>query len=160
MIKYNITVLWPCFIFGPGIHAPEPIDPRTSAPHRAGPEKFWKWCGFLIWTSSYLMNQTHIATIGSNEIYRFDEKDIRPFFPVNFIDLYRLKTVAAGNYEADTELKYRIGSYLTFFWDPRIALFTLFWSFISETDFNGIEHRQQRCLCITTELGSIIIYCR
>ena len=68
------------------------------------------------------MNQTHIATIGTNEIYRFDEKDIRPFFPVNFIDLYRLKTVATGNYEADTELKYRIGSYLTFFCDPGMLI--------------------------------------
>ena len=77
---------------------------------------------FHFWTSSYLMNQTHIATIGTNEIYRFDEKDIRPFFPVNFIDLYRLKTVATGNYEADTELKYRIGSYLTFFCDPGMLI--------------------------------------
>ena len=70
---------------------------------------------FHIWTSSYLMNQTHIATIGANEIYRFDEKDIRSFFPVNFIDLYRFKTVATGNYEADTELNYRIGSFLISF---------------------------------------------
>lgn len=70
---------------------------------------------FHIWTSSYLMNQTHIATIGTNEIYRFDDKDIRSFFPVNFIDLYRFKTVATGNYEADTELKYRIGLFLISF---------------------------------------------
>ena len=75
---------------------------------------------FHIWTSSYLMNQTHIATIGTNEIYRFDEKDIRSFFPVNFIDLYRFKTVATGNYEADTELSYRIGSFLISFLGLRI----------------------------------------
>jgi len=70
---------------------------------------------FHIWTSSYLMNQTHIATIGAHEIYRFDEKYIRSFFPVNYIDLFRLKTVATGNYEAETELNYRIGSFLILF---------------------------------------------
>ena len=73
-----------------------------------------------IWTSSYLMNQTHIATIGSNEIHRFDEKYIRSFFPVNFIDRYRLKTVASGNYDAETKLSYRIGSFLNLFWNLRI----------------------------------------
>ena len=93
---------------------------RCAGPHQKnfeilGPQRTNAVRGSLIWTSSYLMNQTHIATIGIDEIYRFDEKDIRPFFPVNFIDLYRLKTVATGNYEADTELKYRIGSYLFFF---------------------------------------------
>ena len=70
---------------------------------------------FHIWTSSYLMNQTHIATIGANEIYRFDEKYIRSFFAVNFIDRYRLKTVASGNYDSETELNYRIGSFLILF---------------------------------------------
>ena len=66
---------------------------------------------YHIWTDSYLINQTHIATIGANEIYRFDEKNIRPFFPVDFLDRYKLKTVVSGNYEAETELNYRIGSF-------------------------------------------------
>ena len=44
-----------------------------------------------------------------------DEKYIRSFFPVNYIDLFRLKTVATGNYEAETELNYRIGSFLILF---------------------------------------------
>ena len=61
------------------------------------------------------MNQTHIATIEADEIYRYDEKYIRSFFPVNYIDLFRLKTVATGNYEAETELNYRIGSCLILF---------------------------------------------
>ena len=66
---------------------------------------------YHIWTASYLINQTHIATIGANEIYRFDEQDIGPFFPVDFLDRYKLKTVVSGNYEAETELNYRIGSF-------------------------------------------------
>jgi len=65
---------------------------------------------YHIWTASYLINQTHIATIGANEIYRFDEQDIGPFFPVDFLDRYKLKTVVSGNYEDETELNYRIGS--------------------------------------------------
>ena len=66
---------------------------------------------YHIWTDSYLINQTHIATIGANETYRFDEKDIGPFFPVDFLDRYKLKTVVSGNYDAETELKYQIGSF-------------------------------------------------
>ena len=68
----------------------------------------------LFWTTSYLVNQTHIATLRANEIYRFDEKDIRQFFPVNFLDRYKLKTVATGNYEAKAELNYQIGSFFIF----------------------------------------------
>ena len=117
----------------------------------------------FFWTTSYLVNQTHIATLRVNEIYRFDEKYIRQFFPVNFLDRYKLKTVATGNFEAKTELNYQIGSFYIFFRDQRIKCLAmlrvihkfLLLIFISEADFNDIH--QQRCLCIITEFGRMIL---
>lgn len=64
---------------------------------------------YHIWTSSYMINQTHISTTGTTETYRFDEKDLRPFFPIDFEDRYRFETVAAGNYYSSIKLNYYIG---------------------------------------------------
>lgn len=64
---------------------------------------------YHIWTASYLLNQTHIATIGTNNVYRFDEKGLKPFFPADFEDRYKFKTIGIGNYESGTELNYHIG---------------------------------------------------
>ena len=101
---------------------------------------------FHIWTSSYLMNQTHIATIGANEIYRFDEKYIRSFFPVNFIDRYRLKTVASGNYDSETELNYRIGSFLILFWNLRI------WRSQADSKFSTFHFRNRLHRALAAEM--------
>ena len=64
---------------------------------------------YHIWTASYMLNQTHILTSGSEQTYRYDDKDLKPFFAVNFEDRYRFKTVAAGNYVSSTKLNYYIG---------------------------------------------------